>query len=709
MPRRTISCARRHWLAPWLVLAFLVAGFALGPVASGVTAAQTLDCASLAAEGAGGTAETGAQSPSAASVYDYALVIDISRSMSGGGGSQNIFPEVKAAIIDYLNAIPAGANIRIIPFSGQIDSDKILSLTLNSDSDRQQAVDYVKGLVANGQGTWIYNAVDTALDALKQMRGDDTRPHVQSLLLYTDGRGNGPNDRPVSTLINRLNVARADQQYLYVKYVALGTDVPGEDQLKQGGIDVVKVPEGVAPAPVREVGVAPSALDLGAVTAGQSASVTRQLCTLPRVGDATGQDLHLAVNDQGLPDGVKITVDSGTIKVGAAPSDVRLTIDAGAGVAPGAYRAQLNLTAPGTDNVVPIPGAVGLTFEVGPASTPTPTATPPPTATPTPGVTLGQSLPLDLGKQKVNLESDDTDPVVFTGPLDGDFAGGAALALRIGAMDASNPLTLQPPTDVFFRSGEVDGLTEVQLQNGSGSVDLVAKVDRAQARALGKGTYVFHGQLVADADQAAFVPEGAVQQPDGTVILPFVFRVEVYEPFDPIPWIIGAVLGLAGFLVLGLIWSTFPRLPTGSALLTPDGHVEGLREAQAGRLLGRLFGGRISIGGNGSAVNLGLAGTAGVVRGRWLWPKRTLFEPQRDDIRVDGEPLEEGRSRQLETSERLEIDRQTYTYVERRQTGRATRDDDEDYAPATDDELDDRPRRRRFARRSRSYDEDEDY
>lgn len=711
MPR---SSRKPRWrlLAPWPALALLIAGLFLTPGPSGVTLAQSIDCATLATTG-GGDGTTGTQTAATpGSVYDYVFVIDISRSMSGAGsGNQNIFPEVQQAIVDYLRQIPDGANIRIIPFSGQINENNLFETTIETDEDRQAAIDHVENLVANGQGTWIYNAVDEALRALKSMQGDDSQSHIQSLLLYTDGQGNGPNDRPVTTLVDRLNVARSDQQYLYVKYIALGTDVPGEQELEDGGVDVVKVPQGVAPSPVREVGIAPAALDAGAVMAGQSATAARQICTLPRIGDASGEDLQISVDTQSLPKGVEIKLDPGSVKIGTDPADLQLTITTASDVTPGTYRAQLNLKSSNADDLVPVPGSISLNFEIQPGPTPTPTATPTPTPTPTPGVTLSQSFPLNLGRQRVNVESDDTGPVTLSGDVNGDFAGGAALSVKINGLDATNPLPLQIPTDVFLSSGDVDGLAEVQLEAGSTAVEVVARVDQAQVRALGKGTYEFHGQLLANAGQAAFVPEGAVQQPDGSVLLPFVFTVEVYEPFDPIPWIIGAAAGLAGLFVLGMIWSSFPRLPAGSALLMPDGHVEPLRDAQRSRLLGRIFGGGLSIGGNGNDVNLGLDTTAGVARGTWFWRKRTIFEPARDDIRLAGETLEEGRARRLDISDQLRIDRQTYTYVERRQTGRVGRDDDEDdagyTAPADYDEPP--PKRGRFSRRSRNDHDDRDY
>lgn len=719
MPR-TFSVADRRRFAPWFAIVLLVAGIFLGSSSSNLALAQTVDCATLAAGSGNGTA--GTQTASSAgggnAVYDYVFLIDISRSMGGAGGSPNIFPEVKAAIVGYLNSLPTGVNIRIMPFAGQINPSNVLAITLNGDADRKTAVDHVDGLIPNGQGTWIYEAVGQALAALKQMQGNDPNPHIQSLLLYTDGQGNGPNDRPVSTLVDRLKVARADQPYLYVKYIALGADVPGEQDLKNGGVDVVKVPQGMAPSPVREVGIAPATLDLGAVNAGQSASAARQLCTTSRVGNASGEKLTVSVDGQNLPNGVQIKVDPGALTVGATANNLQLTIAAGANVAPGTYHAQLSVKPATASDVVLAPSTVGLTFEVRPGVPPTPTPsptpspTPTPTATPTPGVSFGQSFPLDLGRQRISLKSTDGGTVTFSGQLNGDFAGGAALAVKLDALDASNPLPLQIPNDVFLRSGDVGSLTDVKLEAGSGSVQIVANVDRAKARALGEGTYVFRGQLRANAGQAAFLPKGAVQQPDGSVLLPFAFTVEVYKPFDPVPWLIGAGIGLAGLLVLGLVWSSFPRLPAGSALLTLDGHVEPLRDAQRSRLFGRLFGGSLSIGGNGSDVNLGLDGIAGVARGTWFWRKRTVFAPRRDDIRIDGETLEEGKPRRLETSEQLRIDRQTYTYVERRQTGRTSREDDEGYAATTGvsyDDDDTSPRRARFARRSRAYDEDDDY
>jgi hypothetical protein len=706
---------RRRLLVPWLALAFVIGGLFLAPGPSGVSLAQTVDCAALAAGGGSGDGTTGTDAGSAPDsdpVYDYVFVIDISRSMSGSGSNnRNIFPEVKEAIIDYLREIPLGANLRIIPFSGGVNPDRILEITLETEDDRQAAIDHVDDLVANGQGTWIYNAVDIALKYLEAMQGDDDQAHIQSLLLYTDGQGNGPNDRPVTTLVERLNVARSDQQYLYVKYVALGTDVPGEEELTEGGVDVVKVPEGAALSTVREVGLAPNTIDAGAVLAGQSATAARQLCTIARVGDASGEELQLSVDSGSLPDGVEIDLEPGSMKVGTDPADIQLTIKANSDVTPGTYRAQLNVRSSNADDLVPVPGAVTVNFEVQPGPTPTPEPTPTPTATPTPGVTIGSSFPLNLGKQRVNLESDDTGPVTLSGEMKGDFAGGANLSVQLSALDAANPLPLQIPTDVYLRSGDVDNLAEVQLEDGSNTVEVVARVDQAQIRALGKGTYQFHGQLLANSGQAAFVPEGAVQQTDGTVLLPFVFTVEVYEPFDPIPWLIAGGAGLAGLFVLGMILSSFPRLPAGSALLAPDGHLEPLRDAQRTRLMGRLFGGSLSIGGDGNDVNLGLAGLAGVAKGTWFWRKRTIFEPARDDIRMSGETLEEGRPRRLDISDQLQIDRQTYTYVERRQASRDGRDDDDDdagySAPADYDEPP--PKRGRFSRRSKSYDDDRDY
>src|SRR5215217_4228913 len=319
---RSPRLTRRCLFAPWLVFAFLLGGFLFAPGPSGVSIAQTLDCAALASGGTvdGTAAAQSGTAPGVAPVYDYVFLIDISRSMSGGGGNQNIFPEVKAAIIDYLRELPIGVNVRIIPFSGGINPDRIFEATLTDEDDRQAAIDHVDDLVANGQGTWIYNAVDRALHALKEMQGDDDQAHIQSLLLYTDGQGNGPNDRPVTTLVDRLNVARSDQQYLYVKYIALGTDVPGESELEDGGVDVVKVPRGVAPSPVREVGIAPATIDAGAVRAGQSATASRQLCTLPRIGDATGEELEVSVDGQSLPGGVELDLDPGSLKIGTDPT-----------------------------------------------------------------------------------------------------------------------------------------------------------------------------------------------------------------------------------------------------------------------------------------------------------------------------------------------------------------------------------------------------
>ncbi|MGI9253275.1 MAG: vWA domain-containing protein, partial [Thermomicrobiales bacterium] len=159
-----------------------------------------------------------------APLYDYVVMLDISRSMRGVRGlgdelyyeQYDIWPAVQASATQYLEMLDSDAAVYIVPFSGGVIDPEtgqvIYPLPSNvnvSDPDavklsdpfylselgqRQAAVDLINGLYPDSEGTFIAQSMDYALKLLRQLKADDDRQHVQTLMIYTDGIGNGPGD-----------------------------------------------------------------------------------------------------------------------------------------------------------------------------------------------------------------------------------------------------------------------------------------------------------------------------------------------------------------------------------------------------------------------------------------------------------------------------------------------------------------------------------
>ncbi|MCC6314630.1 MAG: VWA domain-containing protein, partial [Thermomicrobiales bacterium] len=239
------------------------------------------------------------------------MLIDISGSMNNDnnldglpdGTGPAIFDLVQEAINRFIGGLPRGSNIVIIPFGNQVNPDNLRRYTLDASGGRVEAQAFVSSLVALDSETRITESVSVALSELQALRADDDRPHIQSVLLYTDGIGNGPDDLiggapSVDELLNRLGAYRADQPFLFVKYVALGLEVPNAEQLEDSGI--VKVFEeapGVV-SEVREVRLSIPRADLGTMQPNEPRSL--RLCAASGELSA-GVPLRFSLNQDGLP------------------------------------------------------------------------------------------------------------------------------------------------------------------------------------------------------------------------------------------------------------------------------------------------------------------------------------------------------------------------------------------------------------------------
>jgi hypothetical protein len=177
--------------------------------------------------------------------FDYILLVDCSGSMIGLGDGRgiNIFPDVKDALIRFVDMVEAGSYIVVLPFhQGVVDSFKV---RVQYPDDREKLKEYIRSLKATGDYTWLTISFQRALDVAGELgRSPEGQRSVQTIFLYTDGRGNGPGDENMDNMTQALKLRRIDNPYIYARVVTIGRIFKGKERekLEKGGIQVVENP-----------------------------------------------------------------------------------------------------------------------------------------------------------------------------------------------------------------------------------------------------------------------------------------------------------------------------------------------------------------------------------------------------------------------------------------------------------------------------------
>lgn len=636
---------------------------------------------------AGDTGGSAPGQPANVPEYDYAVLIDISGSMEGRTGTAVIFPEVKASAKTFVDSLARGSNVVIIPFGDPVDPNAIRKFTLDASGGRANARDYIDSLVADNGMTYITDAVDIALQELRKLAQEGGPSHVQTILLYTDGLGNGPTDLAngqfsVENILDALNAYKTDQEFLFVKYLSLGVEVPDKQILQDSGVEVIEEPQGQV-RPVREVRLDVPRAQLGVLQIGESAA-TRLCVVSGDVADPVG--VRLFANQDAIPADLTLRLDSDQVAITQEGVELTWTLESDAEgdelVSAGTFEAVLEVASNEADVVlVPVRFPVSFTVEPPPTPTPSPTATPtpsptpvpttpptpsptavptatptavpptptstpiPPTPTPTPSVTMEGDLPLDLGTQKVETTGDPADRVTWSTTL--PIAVVNQAQARVRADDALAP---ELPHDAAFQVGELPPQGDVLIDGQQSSVVFTISTTAGALISRGNGDHVFTGQLLVDANGAVFPVRDASSLGNGRYALPFRLTADVETP--P-PWtVIGLVLlGLFLALLAGLLgWRNRP-------VLKPAARFEGA----GGRVYEIGARRRASVGASYDDVPMGLSQTLGTVRGRW--GRKATFTAEQD-VKLDGDPLPAGQSRPLGDGSKITAGRTAFTFTD---------------------------------------------
>jgi hypothetical protein len=140
---------------------------------------------------------------------DWIFLIDTSRTMRGQGKAQgkNIFADVKQSIYNFLSTqVKTGDAVQLIPFDA--DARPIPSMTISGAADKEYVQKAIEDLKANGNYTYIGDAVETARNILEEHRRAARSGRKQVVIIFTDGI-----DEPPPSATNRIDLRQALEGY----------------------------------------------------------------------------------------------------------------------------------------------------------------------------------------------------------------------------------------------------------------------------------------------------------------------------------------------------------------------------------------------------------------------------------------------------------------------------------------------------------------
>ncbi len=696
--------AARHRRYMWLVVAFTML-LALAPVAviaqetvtpipaqSGVVvegrilgtpavlnAARNLDSGTCPE---GLTVDAGDDAP----FYDYVILIDVSGSMVGIDPSGNYDPDkdiwtaVRASAAQFIEQLDSNAAVYIVPFAQGVfepvsqqliapeaGAEAIKPYYLSEAGAKAEVIGVINDLQAIGLETHIAQSVEYTLQLLKSLKDDD-RPHVQTLLLYTDGVGNGPGDKDTNLdgtvdtnpkLPDLLRDYLADENYLFTKYIALGdaaASLSPELREKLTGVGVSIVTTETVPS-VREVRLALVPNSLGILEPNGEASV--RLC--PVTGDV-GSGLEISISDdqRKLPDEVALKFlppeepSPGLVVLGTDGAELGWRLVDQPEEANGqTHNVQVNVSLNTQEEIILVPGQFDVPFTIA-----VPTPTPEPTLVP-PGASISIG---DFTEQRVSLKDDPGNVVEWVAPLRFDLGPGAAPEVSLAPTTSEPALT--PAAAGFFRVGGREQGESITLSDNLTDVEVVIRTTAGAMQPVGPvDDFHVNGGVIIDPMGAILsIPNVSCSQ-ESACTLPFTTETKIYKPFDYGP-IIKSVAGVVGLVVLLLVLrSLLPALPKHAALLTGRGaHTvrHELRQYQRG-----FPPGAVSIGSAADDVPLGMNQSIGSIKGKWGPGSNAVFEaaPNVDGVQVDGQAIAAGTRAKLDEASSIRFRNVTASYT----------------------------------------------
>jgi von Willebrand factor type A domain len=147
---------------------------------------------------------------------DLILVIDTSGSMSGEGGTPDIFPQVQAAAKELISSCETGDIVELITFDSTTSMQP--PVIIYGQEDKDILGKRIDSLRANGSWTYIADALAHAfseakrLDAAQAKNGEEQ--HTKAILLLTDGI----NDPPPAARSSQVSLSDIASHYAHMPW-----------------------------------------------------------------------------------------------------------------------------------------------------------------------------------------------------------------------------------------------------------------------------------------------------------------------------------------------------------------------------------------------------------------------------------------------------------------------------------------------------------
>lgn len=171
------------------------------------------------------------------------VMIDVSGSMVGRGDGRgiDIFGEVKNTASQVVKDLNEETFLRIIPFHRGVEEDNIFRTYITDEQDKGRAVNFIRNLRAEGHQTWLTASFNTVKDVADRVLQNvpDSEDRLVDILIFTDGRGNGPGDEDIKNFIRSYKMIKTDYPHLYTRFISIG-NIFSEDEkekFKETGIE----------------------------------------------------------------------------------------------------------------------------------------------------------------------------------------------------------------------------------------------------------------------------------------------------------------------------------------------------------------------------------------------------------------------------------------------------------------------------------------
>jgi hypothetical protein len=175
--------------------------------------------------------------------YVDIIMFDVTRSMIGHGDGRgiDIFNDVKRVAKQVVSRQDSETYLVILPYGRRV-LNTIFAQEVTSDADRAKASDFIEKLQASESETWLTVSFTDAIKELGAVKSQlpDFEERTQQILIFTDGKGNGPGDPGLIGFLKQHNLAQVDYPHLYTRFFAIGTVFSPEDSSKlvSAGVEI---------------------------------------------------------------------------------------------------------------------------------------------------------------------------------------------------------------------------------------------------------------------------------------------------------------------------------------------------------------------------------------------------------------------------------------------------------------------------------------